>query len=79
VASIAAKIYDSISHETYIIVLSYEGRLEEYFLDLLYLPQVAYFREPDLRNQMTALAVLNPPVNTFTHLNLWEGGVTNGD
>lgn len=39
--------------------------------------EYVYFCEPDLDNKHTALAVLNPPKDTFSKLNLWtvkEGG-----
>ena len=36
---------------------------------------IVYFNEPDLDGLMTALAVPDPPEDTFSTLELWKGGV----
>lgn len=91
VAVVAAQRWD-ISEGHYVVVLQYDDLL--LFLDRLtgwchrdgWLRnppfsegEYVYFCDPDLDNLHTAVAVLNPPPNTFSSLQLWKGGEKDGN
>lgn len=82
--------FPEITDETYIIVLEspedpdiYADRLmhwcaPSYAIGGKPLKNLIAFWEPDLNDQMTAFAVLNPPEGLFSKLKNWKGGESNG-